>query len=468
MAMVIALIVSMVLLTLATVIVAQSVHDAESSGMDRRRLQSVNAAEAGNNYYYAYLQSTTVATLNCQPVTQTIATAPATANFTATPTFYDATGTVMPCSSATPFTSTYYPSSVAITTTGSVTGQSPRTMQTFIRLTPVYGGFGQAILSQSGANFPNNFDVYGNNGNDGDIYILTGDLTVSNTPHIRGNVYVPAGSANISGNSNITGTLWANGSVVMSNPTSISTNVISSTGTISGSGSIGGNATAASTISGVSVSGTTYANTVSPTPPTQVFPRITYTGIDKTGYTIHTYSGAGACTSAQTFVESTLGGLSGNHLVYITGATPCTYTNSNNSTVNIPGNLMIITDWGIDISNKSTWAAATVNGSVYFLSDWRVDGNATLAHDGCGSGASSKTVSTGNNTDFNSNAQAFFYSPCTVTMANQSNFYGQVMGDPVAINNQFTMTYRPVLVPGYGTVSSFTEDIAYVREVANP
>ena len=45
MAMVIALIVSMVLLTLATVIVAQSVHDVESSGMDRRRLQSVNAAE---------------------------------------------------------------------------------------------------------------------------------------------------------------------------------------------------------------------------------------------------------------------------------------------------------------------------------------------------------------------------------------------------------------------------------------
>ena len=203
--MVIALLVSMVLLTSATVVVAQSIHDVEGSGLDRRRLQSVNAAEAGNNYYYAYLQSTTVTTLNCQPVTQTIATAPATASFTATPTFYDATGTVMPCSSATPFTSTYYPSSVAITTTGTVTNQTPRTMQTYIRLTPVYGGFGQAILSQSGATFPNNFDIYGNNGNDGDIYILTGNLTVSNTPHIRGNVYVPAGSANISGNSNISG-----------------------------------------------------------------------------------------------------------------------------------------------------------------------------------------------------------------------------------------------------------------------
>ena len=85
-----------------------------------------------------------------------------------------------------------------------------------------------------------------------------------------------------------------------------------------------------------------------------------------------------------------------------------------------------------------------------------------------GSGSSDKSVLTGNNTDFNSNAQAFFYSPCTASMSNQSNFYGQVMGDPVQINNQFTMTYRPVLVPGYGTVTSFTEDIAYVREVANP
>ena len=125
MAMVIALIVSLVLLTLGTVVVAQSIHDAESSGLDRRRLQSVDAAEAGNNYYYAYLQSTTVATLNCQPVTQTIATAPATASFTATPTFYDAAGVVMPCSSATPFTSTYYPASVAITTTGSVGTRHP-------------------------------------------------------------------------------------------------------------------------------------------------------------------------------------------------------------------------------------------------------------------------------------------------------------------------------------------------------
>jgi Tfp pilus assembly protein PilX len=478
MAMVIALLVSFVLLILGSTIVAQSIHNAESSGLDRRRLQSVNAAEAGNNYFYAYLQSTLVTSLSCDPVPQTIASAPATASFTATPTFYDGADppNAISCTGM-PFTGTHpwdgssgYPSSVSVQSTGTVSGQTPRTMQTFIRLTPVFGGFGQAILTNSGATFPNNFDVYGNNGNDGDVYILNGDLTISNTPHIRGNVFVPLGSATIGGSSNISGTLWTNGSVVLNNPGTISTNVISTTGSISGSGAIGGNATAGTTISGVSVAGTSYANTLSPAPPTQTFPRITYLGVNKAGYTINTFSGAGACTAARTFVES---GLAGNQVVYITGSTPCTYTNSNNSTVPIGGNLMIISDWGINISNKSAWNATSANTSVFFISTWRADGDTNSAHDACGTvptpwTSSTKSVATGNNTDFNSNVQAFFYSPCTVTMANQSNFYGQVMGDPVNILNQFTMTFRPVLVPGYGTVTSFTEDIAYVREVANP
>ena len=474
MAMVIALLVSFVLLTLATVVVAQSIHDSESSGLDRRRLQSINAAEAGNNYYYAYLQSTTVTSLNCQPVTQTIATAPATASFTATPTFYDnasPTPNVLPCSSPTPFTSSYYPASVAISTTGTVTGQTPRTMQTFIRLTPVYGGFGQAILSNSAAAFTNNFELYGNNGNDGDIYVLNGNLSISNTPHIRGNVYVPNGSVTMSNNSNILGTLWGNGAITLSNSATISTNAISSTSSISGSGGISGNATASTSITGVTVGGTQYANTVSPPPPTQPFPKITYAGIDKinpTVYTIHTYSGASACSQARTFVETTFAGLTGAHLVYITGPNPCTFSLSNNATVSVPGNLMIVTDWGIDLSQQSTWNSSSANTSLHFISDWRADGNAALAHDSCTGGggtADDKVVTVGNNTNFNANSQVFFYSPCTVNMNNQNNFYGQVMGDPVNIGNQWTMTFRPVLVPGYGTVSSFKEDISYVREV---
>jgi hypothetical protein len=51
-------------------------------------------------------------------------------------------------------------------------------------------------------------------------------------------------------------------------------------------------------------------------------------------------------------------------------------------------------------------------------------------------------------------------------MNNQNNYYGQVMGGTVSIGNNYTMTFRPVLVPGYGDVTSFREDIAYVREVS--
>ena len=74
----------------------------------------------------------------------------------------------------------------------------------------------------------------------------------------------------------------------------------------------------------------------------------------------------------------------------------------------------------------------------------------------------------GNNTSFDSNTQVFFYTPCAANMSNTNNYYGQVMGGTTTIGNNYTMTFRPVLVPGYGTITSFRQDIAYVREVSNP
>ncbi len=47
----------------------------------------------------------------------------------------------------------------------------------------------------------------------------------------------------------------------------------------------------------------------------------------------------------------------------------------------------------------------------------------------------------------------------------QNNFIGQALAGTATIGNQFTMTYKAVLVPGQGTVSGFSQDIAYVREI---
>jgi hypothetical protein len=458
MAMVIALMVSFVLLLLSITVVAQSIHAVNGSSYDRRRLTSLDAAEAGGNYYYAYLQSIPAASVSCSALTQTIASSPVAASFTATPTFYDAstpTPNVMTC----PFTDATYPASVLVNTTGTVSGQTPRTMQTYIRLTPVYSGFGAAVETGTGVSLSNNFDIYGNSGNDGDIYILTGDLNITNTPHVRGNVYVPNGSATISNNSGILGNLWANTNVTVNGPATVTGNVTSSTGSISGSGSIGGTATAATTISGVSVTGTKYPNTVSPQPPSQTFPHITFTATDNAnwvgaGYTVVTFSGPTACSDARNYVEG--GSVTTDTVVRITGANPCTYSNSNNATITMGHNLAIITDWGVNLAQTSDWNGASTNKSLFFISTW--------PSNGCPSGSANKDISTGNNTNFNSFVQVSFYTPCTASMNNQNNYYGQVLGGSVSIGNNYTMTYRPVLVPGYGTVTSFREDIAYVRE----
>jgi len=456
MAMVIALLIAMVLLLLSTVVVQQSIHDSNSSAYDRTRLTSLNAAESGGNYFYAYLQSTAVTSISCNAVTQTVASSPVAATFTATPTFFDANGTAMSCASSTPFTSSVYPSAALIQTTGSVSGQAPRTMQTYIRLVPVRAGFQGAVVINDGTSFSNNFNINGNSGNDADVYILNGDLSISNAVTIRGNVYVPNGAASMSNGSNIASDLWANGNVSIANPASVSGSVTSSTGSISGSGSIATNATAATTITGVLVAGVKHPGTVSPQPPNQAFPQITFNAADWTdqGYTINTYSGATACSDARAFVE---GSWTGNYVVRITGGTPCTYTASNNATVHVNGNLAIITDWGIDLDSQSNWnGTSSPTKGMFFISLW--------PSNSCPSGTSNKDVSVGNQTNFDTFTQVFFYTPCTATMSNSNNFAGQVMGKDVTLSNNFTMTYRPILVPGNGPITSFKENIAYIRE----
>jgi hypothetical protein len=48
---------------------------------------------------------------------------------------------------------------------------------------------------------------------------------------------------------------------------------------------------------------------------------------------------------------------------------------------------------------------------------------------------------------------------------NNSAFSGQVIGTTLTIGNNFSMTFRPVVIPG-ASVSQFREDIAYIREIS--
>ena len=290
-AMIVSLMVAFVVLMLSTIVVAQSLHSLDASGYDRQRLLSVNAAESGTNHWYQYLQTTPIVGMSCATKIEDIDTGPAVATFEAAATFYAADGTtVMPCSS---FSNTTYPSYALISSTGTVNGDAPRTIETLMRLTPNYGGFGAAILAVNATGFTNSFDIYGANGNDGDVYVLNGSLTISNTPNIRGNVYVPQGGRDdIGNNSTIWGNLWVRDNVSIANPAIVKGSVLSQLGTIGGSpgGLIEGAAAAAGAIDqtgGLTINGTVSANTEVPTVPTQIFPQISYVAANWTGVGLH-------------------------------------------------------------------------------------------------------------------------------------------------------------------------------------
>jgi hypothetical protein len=479
-AMVLSLMVSFVILLLSTAVVAQSLHTLDTSGYDRRRLQSVSAAEAGIDSFYTYFQTKTLSSMvtDCDSATHqkivrtaTLQSSPATATYTATATFWskDATtgglGTQMNCNA---FSDNSYPSYALLTSVGQVGSTTPRTMQSAVRLTPIRSGYGGAILSNAGTSLGNHFDVYGQAGNDGDVYVLNGDLVVSNNPTIRGNVYVPNGAATIGNGATITGDLWARDAVTVNTPAVVQGNAYSSTTvnpySIAGTGTIQGNATTSGAIRpagspGLTVGGTRSPGTNPGTTPTQTFPTITYVASDWSDVGYGTVYMASSCADAYTWIRTVWTGASA--VLRITSpATACTFANGNNHTIDVKGNLAIISDWGFNLSQMSNWNGSSTKKNLYFIS--------TSPAGSCPASnlSTTKNITVGNNTNFNTFVNVFFYTPCTATVSNQNNFSGQVIATNVSISNNFTMTYYPVLVPGVGSISGFKQDIAYVREVA--
>jgi Tfp pilus assembly protein PilX len=450
-AMVVAMMVVFVVVLLSIVILDLSIHNVDQAAYDRKRVTSIAASEAGIDKAWNLVQYSRPESLPCSSSdTDTLGSAPGPAQYSASYVWYGSTGSTLTC----PLSQTNVPSAVLVTSTGTTNQGVPRTMQAYMTLQPTFGGFDAAIIAVQNTMFNNNFAITGSQGNNGDIYITNGDLTVTNTPTIYGNVYVHNGLVTMTNNNKIIGNLWANGSISIDNPASVTGKAISSTSSISGSGSIGGDATAGTTITATTVGGTRYPNSPQGPPPTQVFPllcQVAIAGVCNalpwTGYTLHTYTD---CTAPRTFLRT--GTLTGDHVLWIDAV--CNLDIQNNDVINFTGNLAIVTQGSVTMTNQNNWNGA-VGKNLYFISNYRTGLN-------CSSG--SYNVSTGSNSNF-TNAHVFLYSPCTVTLNNQNDFTGQVIGDSVVINNHFTLNAIPVVVPGAGEVVGFQQNIVYIREV---
>jgi Tfp pilus assembly protein PilX len=467
-ALIVALGVTFVVLLLSTVIVNQAIHGSTQSAYDRRRLTSVNAAEAGLNYYFNYLETTGASTLSTSATTIKVGTSPNPAQATITPTFYsDAAGTV--AFSGTP-SSTNFPQSVKLVSVGTSNSQATRTMETFIKLTPVYSGVTGALIANSDTTFGNSFTVNGNSGNDGDVYVLNGNFSVpSGLETIKGSLWVSSGTATVGTQLHLYGEIWASGSVSVGHPQAqIDSNVKSTSGGVTvSSGTVSGGAWYCTGSAPSNVSGAKTQTCSLGPPPTQTFPQIKYvqSAWAALGYYEKVFTGATACTDARDWVEGTTAGTyqSGSGVpsgytgavVYINAT--CAYTNSNNSTVNLGTDLGIVTNGSINLSNHSTWNGVTSTRSLFFLSAYPASGSPSCP---------TQNITVGQNNDFNSLVQTGVYSPCTVAMNNNNTaFSGQVIGTTLTIGGNFNMTYRPVVIPG-ANIANFREDIAYIREIS--
>ena len=119
-------------------------------------------------------------------------------------------------------------------------------------------------------------------------------------------------------------------------------------------------------------------------------------------------------------------------------------------------NLALVTNGSIDLANNSTWTGDGGTRDLFFMSPWNgiqqpLRRDDTRRHD--------------QQQEQLHERRGIVYSVGRSSVANNNTFNGQIVGCNTTIQGNFTMNYRPVLIPGTDVVG-FEQDVAYIREVS--
>jgi cytoskeletal protein CcmA (bactofilin family) len=479
-AMVVAILSSLIVMSLALVAVGLANHNTSQSAFDRKRLQGENAGEGGADAFFSLLKATPNPSMPCPAVagapniSADLPISPA-AHYDTYASFF-ATWPPAPTPDLTcaQVQAGAIPAAVLVKSVGTAVNPGTghpvqRTIESLARLTPIYGGLGQAIFSDLQLNFANKFTVNGNGSNNGDVY-TNGNFSLSNNTVIGGSVYAQGSTTIAQGV--VKANVWANTAVGLSSGIQVLGNTTSSTSSISlsNNSTIFGNAKAGTTISGGTINGTKTQNSPSGAPPQIPLPKYCWPGAatlatppycDASNTTLNAYAAAGytvlptfaSCALAQAWINAMP---AGSFVVRISPS--CALSWGNNSTINIKGNLAIFTDGSITTVNQTNWNSVGGSWTVFFVRPY-VYGLT------CAGGANDINVS--NNTNFNG-LQVFSYSQCTINFGNNNagGVNGQIIGGTVNITNQMVMNYVPITAPGFN-LTGYDVGISYLREIAN-
>jgi hypothetical protein len=475
-AMMSALLVITVLSLVAIMAVQVSFHNQASVNTVQKRAQAIAGAEAGLDATYQEL-----ATVNgkCE-IAATLNTSPTTTKYTATVKYYSAypgdTSTLLACDPVTKALPVgTLPKAALISVTGSTNATKvygDRQLQSLVKLNPVTSssGFNKAIFANGNLSFNNNAQILGNNGPNADVY-TNNAFTCANSLTIDGSVYTQLNAA-FNNTCGVAGDVYAKNDVTIAGNSTIGGHVTSSKGLIridNPQARVKKNATAKGTITTASAANIEGArisgSTTIPDPPYVPFPVV---NIDTPAQAQWNSAGfafvennncnANQATSVFKLIE--------NHAT-ATGPkvikTSCLLNWSNNTVLTMAQDLAIFSTGGFSPNNRFIVqsSATGVKRKLY----WIIPHN-TVSSMPC----YSPTMMTTNQTQF-VDVDTFMYSPCAVSMNNNTSSSGQIYaGSDVTTANLFTLKFVPL--PVWGATSGepsaptgYKLDVAFKREV---
>ncbi|PZS33115.1 MAG: hypothetical protein DLM59_06940, partial [Pseudonocardiales bacterium] len=273
-ALLIAVLVTSVCLSLMLVGVHLAVSSSRSSGVDRQRVLSVNAAEAGVDSAYTAIQAAGL-NLPCTLPAGNVNAAPDTATYSTTVAYYDAAGVVLACPPVGPVKALIR--STATTNTLGGGGSKPtRVMEALVDLTPKGGGgLDKAIFANGVLDGSIIVSTVGNAGANADIY-SNSNVNCGVAMNVAGSIY-SQGDISTGITCSVAGNVWAARNVTEGISSLIAGFAKAGTGTINAGllSTVTGNLYAGGLISyGACVAGKCFPNSSPGPPPVLPFPII--------------------------------------------------------------------------------------------------------------------------------------------------------------------------------------------------
>lgn len=475
----VALIVSIALTGLVAMVVlalvAVAVSEARFSGRDRQRSVAVMTAEGTVDTAIAQIQSAAPSSLPCGTLGSAGQVLSDSLTTSTEVTYYDSFDAEVPCDQVATSSDLETASIKSTTTTDQISGTLPavRTMETLLRLTPVYGNdLDKAIFGNAGVIVENNGKVVTADGvPTADVY-TNGDFECDGNQEYQGSIHAQ-GDITLDNSCLVAVDAYAGGTIDGSHPQAvINGRALAAGGDSRVDGHLGQYARASGTASGAACTPASkcVSNVSVPLPPAETFPQISWPVVgsawqSELGFTnVVTFpsssceapSGGDKFDGAGKWIRDNASSLPGNTVLLVNCSTPV-YMSGINLAFNY--NFAVFASRGVKIDGNPviTSTSASSPRNLYLVQPY---GNACTSDPG---------IYLGNNVTFTTSANVMLYSPCDIDKRNQSDITGQIYAGGVAqLSNKTAMTFKLLPMAGIdvtsSTIESYDVEILYKRE----